>query len=117
ERWVGRPSVPSSPTRGRWGRWIGVSVLVLLLLLVVWGVASYLAVSGGISEENDRVPAGVNRQLAKKGGLLLSTPTTILVLGTDGGKQKGRAGANRSDSIMLIRADPGKKRLAVLSMP
>ena len=52
-----------------------------------------------------------------KDGLLISTPTTILVLGTDGGQQKGRAGANRSDSIMLIRTDPGKKRLAFLSVP
>jgi LCP family protein required for cell wall assembly len=113
----GAPAGPSPPKRRRWGRWVGAGVLVLLLLLVVWGVASYLAVSGGVSEANDRVPAGVKRQLAKKDGLLLSTPTTILVLGTDGGKQKGRAGANRSDSIMLIRTDPGKKRLAFLSIP
>ena len=49
--------------------------------------------------------------------MLTSTPTTILVLGTDGGTQSGRAGARRSDSIMLIRTDPGKHRLAFLSIP
>jgi polyisoprenyl-teichoic acid--peptidoglycan teichoic acid transferase len=113
----GAPSGPSAPGRRRWGRWVVVGLLVLLVLLVVWSVASYFAVSSGVSEANDRVPAGVRRQLAKKDGMLLSTPTTILVLGTDGGTQKGRAGANRSDSIMLIRTDPGKKRLAFLSIP
>ena len=49
--------------------------------------------------------------------MLSSTPTTILVLGTDGGTQTGRGGANRSDSIMLIRTDPRKHRLAFLSIP
>ena len=113
----GAPAGPSTPGRRRWGRWVVVGLLVLLVLLVAWSVTSYLAVSSGVSEANDRVPAGVRRQLAKKDGLLVSTPTTILVLGTDGGTQKGRAGANRSDSIMLIRTDPGKKRLAFLSIP
>jgi LCP family protein required for cell wall assembly len=113
----GAPAGPSTPGRRRWGRWVVVGLLVLLVLLVAWTVSSYLAVSSGVSEANDRVPAGVRRQLAKKDGLLVSTPTTILVLGTDGGTQKGRAGANRSDSIMLIRTDPGKKRLAFLSIP
>jgi LCP family protein required for cell wall assembly len=98
-------------------RWIVVSLVLLLVLLVVWGVTGYLAVERGVSAAGDRVPAGVRRQLAEADGLLVSTPTTILVLGTDGGSQPGRAGANRSDSIMLIRTDPGKRRLAFLSIP
>jgi LCP family protein required for cell wall assembly len=114
---AGTPSGPAPPRRRRWGRWVAVALLVLVVLLVAWAVASYLAVSSGVSEANARVPAGVRRQLAKRDGMLVSTPTTILVLGTDGGSQKGRAGANRSDSIMLIRTDPGKKRLAFLSIP
>ena len=39
------------------------------------------------------------------------------MLGTDGGDRPGREGANRSDSIMLLRTDPGKRRLAFLSIP
>jgi LCP family protein required for cell wall assembly len=112
-----RPGGPKPARPRRWGRWVAVGFLVLLLLLVAWGVASYLAVSSGVSKANGRVPVGVRRQLTKKDGLLVSTPTTILVLGTDGGTQKGRSGANRSDSIMLMRTDPGKKRLAFLSIP
>jgi len=38
------------------------------------------------------------------------------VLGTDGG-EAGRAGSRRSDSIMLVRTDPSKHRLAFLSIP
>lgn len=112
-----QPDEPKAPKRRRFGRWTALGLLVLVLLLVAWAVTSYLAVESGVSEANDRVPAGVRKQLAKKDGLLVSTPTTTLVLGTDGGTQEGRSAANRSDSIMLIRTDPGKKRLAFLSIP
>lgn len=98
-------------------RWIAIGLVLLLALLVVWGVTGYLSVARGVSEAGERVPTGVRRQLTSTGGLLVSTPTTILVLGTDGGSAPGRAGANRSDSIMLIRTEPGKRRLAFLSIP
>ncbi len=92
-------------------------LVVLALLGVVWLVASYLSFSRGISDANARVPKPVLAELKDRKGMLTSTPTTILVLGTDGGTQPGRAGSNRSDSIMLIRTDPGKHRLAFLSIP
>jgi len=91
--------------------------VVLLALAVAWGIGSYLSVAAGVTEANDRIPAGVRRQLSKSDGLLVSAPTTILVLGTDGGNRGGREAANRSDSIMLLRTDPGKRRLAYLSIP
>ena len=56
-------------------------------------------------------------ELKSQNGMLTSTPTTILVLGTDGGTQPGRGDARRSDSIMLVRTDPRKHRLAFLSIP
>jgi LCP family protein required for cell wall assembly len=61
------------------------------------------------------VPGGVTSQLSEGEGLLLSSPTTLLVLGTDGGSS--RVGAARSDSIMLVRTDPGRKRISYLSIP
>jgi LCP family protein required for cell wall assembly len=113
------PGSAPTPTkkRRRPGRWIALGLVLLLVLLVAWAVASYLSVSNGVSAANDRVPAGVGRLLTDRDGLLVSTPTTILVLGTDGGNRSGREGANRSDSIMLLRTDPGKRRLAYLSIP
>lgn len=113
----GAATTPPKPRQRRLGRRITLALAVVLLLGVVWLVASYLSFSRGISVANARVPAPVVAELTKQDGLLVSTPTTILVLGTDGGTQPGRGDANRSDSIMLIRTDPGKHRLAFLSIP
>jgi LCP family protein required for cell wall assembly len=94
-----------------------VTLAVLLLLAIAWLVASYFLSPGAIPPPHDRVPKSVQAQLAKQDGMLSSTPTTILVLGTDGGSTGGREGANRSDSIMLMRTDPRKHRVAYLSIP
>ena len=114
---AGKPASAEGKKPRRKGRWIAGGLVLLLVLLVAWGVGAYLSVASGVSAANDRVPAGVRRQLAKSDGMLVSAPSTILVLGTDGGARTGRESANRSDSIMLIRTDPGKRRLAYLSIP
>ena len=50
-------------------------------------------------------------------GLLLSRPTTTLLMGTDHADRADRSDANRSDSIMLVRTDPDKHRISYLSIP
>jgi LCP family protein required for cell wall assembly len=113
----GAGTTQRKPRKRRLGRRITLALALVLLLGIVWLVASYWSFSRGISVANARVPAPVVAELTKQDGLLLSTPTTILVLGTDGGAQPGRGDANRSDSIMLIHTDPRKHRLAFLSIP
>ncbi len=113
----GAETGPPKPRQRHLGRRIAVAVAAVLLLGVVWVVASYFSLSRGISDANARVPAPVIGELTTQNGLLTSTPTTILVLGTDGGTQPGRSDAHRSDSVMLIRTDPRKHRLAFLSIP
>jgi LCP family protein required for cell wall assembly len=88
-----------------------------VLLLVVWGVASYLAVRSSVNAANDRLDPRTRNVLAPQDGLLLSTPTTILLLGTDHANRTDRRTARRSDSIMLVRTDPEHGRLAYLSIP
>lgn len=117
----GTPTGPAAPARGpkerHWGRWITLTLLALLLLVLAWGVTSYLAFSGGIEGANERLPRSVRAQLTQQDGLLTSTPTTIAVLGTDGGKGSGREDSRRSDSIVLLRTNPRRHQLAYLSIP
>ena len=98
------------------GRKIGVFFALLLLLVVAWGAASYFSLQRGVSVANDRVPTGTSEVLAHQNSLLLSTPTNILILGSDHANLPGREG-ERSDSIMLLRSDPSRHRIVYLSIP
>ena len=103
--------------RRRWGLWIALGIVGLLVLSVVWGVLGYLSFASGIDEANQRLPRRAEARLAAHDGSLLSDPATILVIGTDGGKAPGRGDARRSDSLLLLRTDPGKHLLSYLSIP
>jgi polyisoprenyl-teichoic acid--peptidoglycan teichoic acid transferase len=101
----------------RWGRRIGFAVLVLGVLLLVWLVASYLAFRSGVKEANARLPKTVEASLAPQDGMLLTTPSLIMLLGTDGDKTAARQDFRRSDSILLVRTDPKRHRMAYLTIP
>ena len=66
---------------------------------------------------NKRLPDNVRATLTKQNGGLLSNPTTILPLGSDHMNNDQRAALNHSDSIMLLRTNPSRHRLAYLSIP
>jgi LCP family protein required for cell wall assembly len=109
---------PAKQRRGiRWGRLLAIGIPSLVLLLVLWTVLGYLSVRRGVESANKRLPASAAAALTPQDGLLLSNPTTILLLGTDGDRTVRRSGYNRSDSIMLVRNDPKRKRIAYLSIP
>jgi polyisoprenyl-teichoic acid--peptidoglycan teichoic acid transferase len=105
-------------TRKKWsrGRKIAIAAAVLLLLIVVWGVASYLSLRSGVKDANKRLPAGTDEALTHQNSLILSTPTDILLLGSDHANLPGHEG-QRSDSIMLIRMDPSRHKVVYLSIP
>jgi LCP family protein required for cell wall assembly len=120
----GRPSTPGleQPKRRRRLRFtrgrIILSVFVLLLLLiVVWAIASWLAFDRGVEAANQRLSPRARAALVPHEGLLLSRPTTTLLMGTDHADRADRADANRSDSIMLVRTDPERHRISYLSIP
>lgn len=104
--------------RKKWsaGRKIGLVLGLLVLLLVAWGVASYLSLRNGVDEANKRLPKGTEEALAHQDSLLLSTPTDILLLGTDHSNWPGHEG-QRSDSIMVVRTDPSRHKITYLSIP
>lgn len=98
-------------------RQILTGVLILVLLLVIWAVASWVSFSSGVSDANKRLNPGARAALTHQSGLLMSHPSTILLLGTDHANVVGRAADQHSDSIMLVHTDPGRHRIVFLSIP
>ena len=111
-------SRPKPSRRRRARRWLRVGLVVLLVLFLataVWGLLGYLAFRSGVKEANERLDSRAYTALAPQDGLMLSNPSTILVLGTDEGPN--RDGPFRSDAIMIVRTDPDEHRIALLSIP
>jgi polyisoprenyl-teichoic acid--peptidoglycan teichoic acid transferase len=107
----------SQGRRRRIGLWIGLAFVGLLVLAVIWGALGYRSFASGVEKANDRLPRNAKAQLAKRDRSLLSEPTTMLVVGTDGARAPGRGDANRSDSLMLVHLDPETHRISYLSIP
>jgi LCP family protein required for cell wall assembly len=108
---------PGAPKRRRWWLWLVLALVGLLALTLLWGLLGFRSFSNGVDEANARLPRNANAQLAKRDRPILSEPTTLLVIGTDGGTAPGRGDANRSDSMLLVHFDPGTHRIAYLSIP
>lgn len=102
-----------------WRRWTLLTLVGLLVLFVFWGATGYLAVSSGVGAANARLPKNVRKVLAPDRGFLFSSPTNILLLGSDhaSGQGAARGGEGHSDSITLLHTDPGRHRLVYLSIP
>jgi LCP family protein required for cell wall assembly len=105
--------------RWTWRRWLPLALAGSILLFVLWGVAGYFSVRSGVSAANGRLPEGAASTLKPQDGLLLSNASNILLLGTDHSDngQAGRSSDQHSDSMMLLRTDPGRHRLVFLSIP
>jgi LCP family protein required for cell wall assembly len=97
----------------RWLRWIPVVIGLFLVLVIVWGLASYFQFRDGVSAANKRLPRPARQVLDDQHG----KASDILLLGTDHARLKGRESANRTDSITLVRVDSSKHRIAYLSIP
>jgi len=95
------------------------TIVGLILLLIVWAVAGYFSVRGGVADANKRLPVGVTSVLHKQNGLMISNSSNILLIGTDHSEngQPGRSSDQHSDSLMLLHTDPKSHRLVFLSLP
>ena len=112
------PHVRKSGRPRRPRRWLRVGIVVLLVLslvVFVWALLGYLAFRSGVKDANERLDSRAYAALAPQDGLLLSNPSTILVLGTDQGPT--RQGPFRTDAMMVVRTDPDEHRIALLSIP
>ena len=118
-RYRGPGPKPSArrPRQIRWGREITIALVLIVLFFLVWGAIGYLVFRNGVSDANKRLPRTARTALAADGGSLFSTPSAILLLGTDHSLAASRAGDRHSDSITLLRTDPKHHRLYYLSIP
>src|SRR5207247_1361252 len=83
-----------------------IALSAFLVLVLVWGIASYLSLRSGAKAANKRLPDSANAALVTQSGLMLTHPSVILLLGTDhSSKIRDRNSFQRSDSIMLLRTD------------
>jgi LCP family protein required for cell wall assembly len=111
------PKIRRPRRRWSWKRRIGIGLIVVLVLAAIWGIAGFLSFRSGVDKANSRLPGSVSPVLARQDGMLLSNPSTILLLGRDHQNTDRRVGLNNSDSVMILRTDPGRHRLVYLSIP
>jgi LCP family protein required for cell wall assembly len=120
---LGRPPAAPRPprrprsTRRRVFQALAIGACLFVAWLAAWTLAGYFSFRDGVNAANARLPAAAKRQLTHQSGLLFDTPTTILLLGTDHAAIASRASSHRSDSVMLVRTDPGHDRIYYLSIP
>src|ERR671934_1392796 len=113
----GKPKIRRPRKPWSWPRRIAVTLLLLILLLLIWAVAGYLSVRSGVKAANKRLPADVRPTLVKDKGSLLGHASDILLLGTDHMNTDQRVSDFHSDSVIVLRTDPGRHRLVYLSIP
>ena len=116
-RGPGPKTTARRPRQIRWARELTIALVLILVFFIAWATIGYLVFRSGVSEANKRLPQSARRALTPDQGSLLSTPTAILLLGTDHSIAAARAGDRHSDSITLLRTDPPHHRLYYLSIP
>lgn len=104
---------PGRLRRIGWKRGILLVLGVILVVLVAWVYFGYRAFAGEVEKANKRLDKRTEAALVP-GGSMLSDPNVTLVLGSD---SRGKGTSARADSILLMRTDPGKHTVSMLSIP
>jgi polyisoprenyl-teichoic acid--peptidoglycan teichoic acid transferase len=106
------------PRRRRRIGWVRGVLLALGLVVVafgVWGYLGYRSFSNEVKNANARVGRHTRRVLAPSGNILFN-PQITLIMGSDS-RGAGSGIGQRADSILLMRSDPGKHTISMLSIP
>jgi LCP family protein required for cell wall assembly len=101
--------------RGLWKRYVIGAVLILAAAAAATSVTAFNEVDKITKAFGGNLP-GVQGELADAAA---GKPQTILLIGSDK-RAKGARDANsgaRSDTMILVRLDPGKRATALLSLP
>ena len=113
----GRQVATAPPGRRRfrlgWKRGILLGLGAFVLLFGFWLYLGYRSFSDEVAKANKRLDHRTKAALAPTGNILRS-PQVTLVLGSD---SRGAGSTARADSILLMRSDPGKHLISLLSIP
>ena len=106
--------VTATGRRRRFHWWYLLAIpLALLVAVGIWSFLGYSTFDKAVAKANHRVGKAARAALVDAHGGVLSSPTTLLVLGSD---MRGHEPA-RSDSILLMRFDPKTHTVSQLSIP
>src|SRR5215210_8997143 len=110
---------PPPLPRTRWAVLLTVLVWLLVAMLVCAGsVAGGIYLFGRQATEDLRAHTPDVKVAAKRLDVALpGQPTTALVVGYDRRAGEGKGVQSRSDTIMLVRADPKTDSISMLSLP
>jgi LCP family protein required for cell wall assembly len=110
---------PPTPPRSRSSlalRILGWSVLVLAVLVGGTASGAYLYLHESVAAVAPK-SVEVKRVLKSLDVPLPGQPATALVIGYDHRGNEAKGAPSRSDTLMLVRADPGQKTISMLSFP
>src|SRR5215470_13287860 len=111
---------PPAPPRKRVSlafKILGWGVIVLLMVAVGGAGGWYLYGHEQTHELNREKSVGVKKASKQLKVPVAGQPTTALVIGYDHRANEAKGTPSRSDTLMLIRADPRSKTISLLSLP
>jgi LCP family protein required for cell wall assembly len=111
-----QPPPPPRSGRSLVVRILGWSALVLAVLVSGTAGGAYLYLHETVAAVAPR-SVEVKRALKSLKVALPGQPATALVIGYDRRKADGANAPSRSDTLMLVRADPDEKSISLLSFP
>ena len=111
-----QPPPPARSGRSLALRILGWAVLVLAVLVGGTAGGAYLYLHESVAAVAPK-SAEVKKALKSLDVALPGQPATALMIGYDHRANEGKGTPSRSDTLMLIRADPGEKTISMLSFP
>jgi LCP family protein required for cell wall assembly len=110
------PATAAAAGRSLLVRVLGWAALVLAVLVSGVAGGAYLYVHESVAAVAPRT-LDVKKAAERLDVALPGQPTTALVIGYDRRANEAKGTPTRSDTLMLLRADPGAKAISLLSLP
>jgi LCP family protein required for cell wall assembly len=95
-------------------------LLVVVLLVVAYAATLAFSITRALQQRNDALPAAARTALDDAAGSARTSPRTILVLGADSSRARRDTRGSAyggTDSMLLVRIDPKRKQVDMLSLP